>query len=84
LLVATGVAAALFAAFVRFRSPWYTVIGCLIMLSMWPVGLQRILASAVGVALGLVVAGGVLIAAAAVLSQLRRRGGPAGRPRSSS
>jgi Predicted membrane protein (DUF2157) len=74
LLVATGVAAALFAAFVRLRSPWYAVIGCLIMLSMWPVGLQRILASAVGVALGLVVAGGVLIAAAAVLGQLRRRG----------
>jgi hypothetical protein len=74
LLVATVVAAALFAAFVQLRSPWYAVVGCLIMLSMWPVGLQRILASAVGVALGLVVAGGLLIAAAAVLSQLRRRG----------
>jgi hypothetical protein len=80
LLVATVVAAALFAAFVRFRSPWYAVVGCLIMLSMWPVGLQRILASAVGVALGLVVAGGLLIAAAAVLSQLRRRGAHPGRP----
>jgi hypothetical protein len=80
LIVATVVAAALFAAFVRLRSPWYAVVGCLIMLSMWPVGLQRILASAVGVALGLVVAGGLLIAAAAVLSQLRRRGAHPGRP----
>jgi hypothetical protein len=73
LLVATAVAAALFAAFIRLRNPWYAVVGCLIMLSMWPVGLQRILQSAVGVALGLVIAGGVLIAAAAVLGQLRRR-----------
>jgi hypothetical protein len=80
LLVATVVSAALFVAFVRLRSPWYAVIGCLIMLSMWPIGLQRILASAVGVALGLVVAGGMLIAAAAVLSQLRRRGVHSGRP----
>lgn len=80
LLVASVVAAALFAAFVRLHSPWYAVLGCLIMLSMWPVGLQRILASAVGVALGLVVAGGLLIAAAAVLSQMRRRVTHPGRP----
>jgi hypothetical protein len=73
LLVATAAAAALFAAFIRLRSSWYAVVGCLIMLSMWPVGLQQILQSAMGVALGLVIAGGVLIAAAAVLGQLRRR-----------
>jgi Predicted membrane protein (DUF2157) len=76
LIVATLVAGALFAAFVRFRSSWYAVVGCLIMLSMWPVGLQRILASAVGVALGLVVAGGLLIAAAVALGQRQRRAAP--------
>jgi len=72
LVVATVVAAALLTAFVLSRRYAYAVIGCAILLSIWPVSLYRILNDAVGAALGLVAAGAVLIATVIVLSQRRR------------
>lgn len=71
LLVATVVAAALFTAFVRVRRYPLAVIGCLVLLSLWPTALYQIVDSAVGVAVGLIAAGGVLIAVVVVLSRHR-------------
>ena len=73
LAVATVVAAALFVGVVRLQIYAFAVVGCLIVLSMWPVALYQILDSALGVALGLVAAGCVLIASAVVLARVRRR-----------
>jgi hypothetical protein len=72
LAVATLVTAALLTAFVLSRRYAYAVIGCAILLSIWPVSLYRILDDAVGAAIGLVAAGGVLIGAVIVLSRRRR------------
>jgi predicted membrane protein DUF2157 len=72
LAVATLVTAALLTAFVISRRYAYAVIGCAILLSIWPVSLYRILDDAVGAAIGLVAAGGVLIGAVIVLSRRRR------------
>jgi hypothetical protein len=72
--LSTAVAAALFVAVVRLQMYGFAVIGCLLVLSIWPWALHQILDSAFGVAVGLVAAGSVLIAAAVVLSRLRRRG----------
>ena len=72
LVVATIVAAALLTAFVLSRRYSYAVIGCAILLSIWPVSLYRIVDSALGAAIGLIAAGAVLIAAVVVLSRLRR------------
>jgi hypothetical protein len=73
LVVATVVAAALFVGVVRLQMYAFAVVGCLIVLSMWPVALYQILDTALGVALGLVAAGCVLIASAVVLARLRQR-----------
>jgi hypothetical protein len=72
LVVATVVSAALFTAFVMTRRYVYAVIGCVILLSIWPVSLYRILDDAVGAAIGLVAAGAVLIGTVIVLSRRRR------------
>jgi hypothetical protein len=72
LIVATIVAAALLAAFVLTRHYAYAVIGCAILLSIWPVSLYRIVDSALGAAIGLIAAGAVLIGSVVVLSRLRR------------
>jgi hypothetical protein len=72
LIVATIVAAALLAAFVLTRRYAYAVIGCAILLSIWPVSLYRIVDSALGAAVGLIAAGAVLIGSVVVLSRLRR------------
>jgi hypothetical protein len=72
LVVATVVSAALLTAFVRTRRYVYAVIGCVILLSIWPVSLFRILDDAVGAAIGLVAAGAVLIGTVIVLSRRRR------------
>jgi hypothetical protein len=69
LVVATVVSAALLTAFVMTRRYVYAVIGCVILLSIWPVSLYRILDDAVGAAIGLVAAGGVLIGTVIVLSR---------------
>jgi hypothetical protein len=73
LIVATLVAAALLTAFVITHRYAYAVIGCVILLTIWPTSLYRILDNnAVGAALGLVAAGAVLIATVIVLSRRRR------------
>jgi len=72
LIVATLVAATLLTAFVITHRYAYAVIGCVILLSIWPVSLYRILDDAVGAAIGLVAAGAVLIGSVVVLSRLRR------------
>jgi hypothetical protein len=72
LAVATLVTAALLTAFVLSRRYAYAVIGCAILLSIWPVSLYRILDDAVGAAIGLVAAGAVLIGTVIMLSRRRR------------
>ena len=72
LVLATLVTAALLTAFVLSRRYAYAVIGCAILLSIWPVSLYRILHDAVGAAIGLVAAGAVLIGTVIVLSRRRR------------
>jgi hypothetical protein len=72
MVVATLVSAALLTAFVLTRRYPYAVIGCVILLSIWPVSLYRILDDAVGAAIGLVAAGAVLIGSVIVLSRRRR------------
>jgi hypothetical protein len=69
LLSATAVSAALLTAFVHSHSYVFAVIGCAILLSIWPVSLYRILDDAVGAALGLVAAGAVLIGTVIWLSR---------------
>jgi hypothetical protein len=70
--VATLVSAALLTAFVLTRRYPYAVIGCVILLSIWPVSLYRILDDAVGTAIGLVAAGAVLISSVVVHSRRKR------------
>jgi hypothetical protein len=72
MVVATLVSAALLTAFVLTRRYPYAVIGCVILLSIWPVSLYRILDDAVGAAIGLVAAGAVLISSVVVLSRRKR------------
>jgi Predicted membrane protein (DUF2157) len=72
LVVATAVSAALLTAFVLTRRYAYAVIGCAILLTIWPISLYRILDDAVGAAVGLVAAGAVLIGTVIVLSRRRR------------
>jgi len=72
LLVATVVSGLLLCAFVRTRAYVLAVIGCLVLLTLWPTCLYEIFHSALGVATGLIAAGGVLIATVVVMSRLRR------------
>jgi Predicted membrane protein (DUF2157) len=72
LVLATVVSAALLTAFVLTRRYAYAVIGCAILLTIWPVSLYRILDDVVGAAVGLVAAGAVLIGTVVVLSRRRR------------
>jgi Predicted membrane protein (DUF2157) len=72
LIAATIVTAALLTAFVLSRRYAYAVIGCAILLSIWPVSLYRIVDNALGAAIGLIAAGAVLIGSVVVLSRLRR------------
>ena len=71
--LATAVAAALFIGVVRLQLYAFAVVGCLLVLGIWPWALYQILDSAFGVAVGLVAAGCVLIASAVVLARRRRR-----------
>ena len=72
LLCATVVTAALLTAFVQTRRYVFAVIGCAILLSLWPVSLYRIVDNAVGAAIGLVAAGAVLIGTVIWLTRRRR------------
>lgn len=73
LVVATIVAVALLAGVVRQQRYAFAVVGCLIVLSVWPVALYQILDTALGVGLGLVAAGGALISAAVLIARRRHR-----------
>ena len=72
LLCATVVTAALLTAFVQTHRYVFAIIGCAILLSIWPVSLYRIVDNAVGAAIGLVAAGAVLIGAVIWLTRRRR------------
>lgn len=72
LLCATVVTAALLTAFVQTHRYVFAIIGCAILLSIWPVSLYRIVDNAVGAAIGLVAAGAVLIGTVIWLTRRRR------------
>jgi hypothetical protein len=72
LLCATVVTAALLTAFVQTHRYVFAIIGCAILLSIWPVSLYRIVDNAVGAATGLVAAGAVLIGTVIWLTRRRR------------
>jgi hypothetical protein len=72
LFCATVVTAALLTAFVQTHRYVFAVIGCAILLSIWPVSLYRIIDNAVGAAIGLVAAGAVLIGTVIWLTRRRR------------
>jgi hypothetical protein len=72
LFCATVVTAALLTAFVQTHRYVFAVIGCAILLSIWPVSLYRIIDNAVGAAIGLVAAGTVLIGTVIWLTRRRR------------
>ena len=72
LLCATVVTAALLTAFVQTHRYAFAIIGCAILLSIWPVSLYRIVDNAVGAAIGLVAAGAVLIGTVIWLTRRRR------------
>jgi Predicted membrane protein (DUF2157) len=72
LLCATVVTAALLTAFVQTHRYVFAIIGCAILLSVWPVSLYRITDNAVGAAIGLVAAGAVLIGTVIWLTRRRR------------
>jgi hypothetical protein len=72
LLCATVVTAALLTAFVQTHRYVFAIIGCAILLSVWPVSLYRIVDNAVGAAIGLVAAGAVLIGTVIWLTRRRR------------
>jgi hypothetical protein len=72
LLCATVVTAALLTAFVQTHRYVFAVIGCAILLSIWPVSLYRIIDNAVGAAIGLVAAGAILIRTVIWLTRRRR------------
>jgi Predicted membrane protein (DUF2157) len=77
LLAATVVSSGLLTVFVQTHRYVFAVIGCAILLSMWPVSLYRILDDAVGAAIGLIAAGAVLIATVIWLTRRRRISGVA-------
>jgi hypothetical protein len=72
LICATVVTAALLTAFVQTHRYAFAIIGCAILLSIWPVSLYRIVDNAVGAAIGLVAAGAVLIGTVIWLTRRRR------------
>ena len=72
LLCATVVTAALLTAFVQTHRYVFAIIGCAILLSIWPVSLYRIVDNALGAAIGLVAAGAVLIGTVIWLTRRRR------------
>jgi hypothetical protein len=72
LLAAAVVSSGLLTVFVQTHRYVFAVIGCAILLSMWPVSLYRILDDAVGAAIGLIAAGAVLIATVIWLTRRRR------------
>ncbi|MEU8221326.1 DUF2157 domain-containing protein [Kribbella sp. NPDC048915] len=72
LAVGTAGPAALLVAYGRTRRSAYLVVGCAILLVIWPIALFQLTRNLAGVAIGLVIASAVLLLAVLILS---RRGG---------
>jgi hypothetical protein len=73
LAVGTAGAAALLVAYGRRRASAYAVVGCSILLVVWPTALYQLTDNLSGVAIGLVVASVVLFFAVLLLSHHQRR-----------
>ncbi|MFI5693621.1 hypothetical protein ACIA58_17380 [Kribbella sp. NPDC051586] len=71
LAVGTAGPAALLVAYGRTRRSAYAVVGCAILLVIWPTSLYQLTDNMAGVAIGLVVASGVLLLAVLMLSRRR-------------
>ncbi|GAA3128349.1 hypothetical protein JOF29_007405 [Kribbella aluminosa] len=71
LAVGTAGPAALLVAYGRTRRSAYAVVGCAILLVIWPTALYQLTDNLGGVAIGLVVASGVLLLAVVMLSRRR-------------
>ncbi|WP_432890264.1 hypothetical protein ACQPYH_12425 [Kribbella sp. CA-245084] len=71
LAVGTAGPAALLVAYGRTRRSSYAVVGCAILLVIWPTSLYQLTDNMAGVAVGLVVASGVLLLAVLMLSRRR-------------
>jgi hypothetical protein len=69
LAVGTAGPAALLVAYGRTRRPAYAVVGCAILLVIWPTSLYQLTDNMAGVAIGLVVASGVLLVSVLMLSR---------------
>ena len=71
LVVGTAGPAALLVAYGRRRHSAYAVVGCAILLVIWPTALYQLTDNMAGVAVGLVIASGVLLLAVLMLSRRR-------------
>jgi hypothetical protein len=69
LAVGTAGPAALLFAYGRRRSSTYAVVGCAILLVIWPTALYQLTDNLAGVGVGLVIASGVLLVAVLLLSR---------------
>jgi hypothetical protein len=75
LAVGTAGPAALLVAFSRRHTSSYAVVGCSILLVIWPTALYQLTDNMAGVAIGLVVASAVLLVAVLLLSRRQRSTG---------
>ncbi|GAB3829874.1 DUF2157 domain-containing protein [Kribbella italica] len=73
LAVGTAGPAALLVAYGRVHASSYAVVGCSILLVIWPTALYQLTDNVAGVAIGLVVASAGLLVAVLVLSRRQRR-----------
>jgi hypothetical protein len=73
LAVGTAGPAALLVAYGRRHASAYAVVGCSILLVIWPTALYQLTENLAGVAIGLVVASAVLLVAVLLLSRRHRR-----------
>lgn len=73
LAVGTAGSAALLVAYGQHRASAYAVVGCSILLVVWPTALYQLTDNLAGVAIGLVVASVVLFCAVLLLSRRQRR-----------
>jgi hypothetical protein len=71
LAVGTAGPAALLVAYGRRQASAYAVVGCAILLVIWPTALYQLTDNMAGVAIGLVVASAVLLVAVLLLSRRR-------------
>ncbi|ONI76513.1 hypothetical protein BWI15_04175 [Kribbella sp. ALI-6-A] len=73
LAVGTAGPAALLVAYGRVHASAYAVVGCAILLVIWPTALYQLTGNVAGVAIGLVIASAGLLVAVLVLSRRQRR-----------